>query len=240
MRCPYCGGYNPDGTRFCKRCGRDISQPMPPVSRPQQKPPQPPYQPPQRPPYQSPRPTSPVTPIQAPPPSSQQPRQVPPGPPVSPIPQNAPGERVSQQRVRTPLSAPAVPIEPAAPEPPAPFPPRTIAQLQALEQGALPYTVISNEVNYGRKQVIRIHYQHCTGWQQVATLLKAFKEKQSTKSESVVVQGVSGQDTSVYNFTNGQLVFDRNVRLGSQVLNRYQIETENGFASDALRIVLSE
>jgi hypothetical protein len=90
--------------------------------------------------------------------------------------------------------------------------------------------------------VIRIGYPHCTGWQQVATLLKAFKESQSAKCETIVVQGVSEQDSSssVYNFTNGQLVFDRNVRLGSQVLNRYQIETENGFASEALRIVLSE
>ncbi|MBA2284806.1 MAG: hypothetical protein H0W02_04940, partial [Ktedonobacteraceae bacterium] len=43
-----------------------------------------------------------------------------------------------------------------------------------------------------------------------------------------------------YSFTNGELTFDRDVRLGSQITNRYVIETGNGFESDSVRIVLTE
>ncbi len=48
------------------------------------------------------------------------------------------------------------------------------------------------------------------------------------------------QDTQVYAFTNGQLVFDHGVRLGGLIVNRYQIETGNGFEIDSVRIVLTE
>jgi hypothetical protein len=113
-------------------------------------------------------------------------------------------------------------------------------QLRMLEQGALPYTLVREDVSNGRKQIIRISYQNCPNWQQVATLFKACKERQSAKYETVIVQGVHEREDNVYNFNNGQLVFDRNVRLGSQELKRYQIETGNGFASDSMRIVLSE
>ncbi len=75
---------------------------------------------------------------------------------------------------------------------------------------------------------------------QVATLLKAFNEYQSDEFETIIIQGVREQDTSPYVYTNGQLVFDRNTRLGSQLLSRYQIETGDGMSSDSVRIVLSE
>ena len=132
-----------------------------------------------------------------------------------------------------------MPAAPPAPEPPAPFPPRTTAQLQALEQGALAYTVVGTETT-GRKKMVRITYPKCVAWQQVATLLKVFKEQQETRFETIVIQGNLPQDPGTFAFTNGQLIFDRNVRLGSQTLNRYQIETGNGYESDSMRIVLSE
>ena len=112
--------------------------------------------------------------------------------------------------------------------------------LKALEQGALNYNVVSEEESVGRKKTIRILYQRCTPWQQVATLLKALKEQQSDKFNTIIIQGIYRQENGVYGFTNGQLQFDRNVRLGSQITNRYQIETGNGFEIDSVRIVLSE
>lgn len=113
-------------------------------------------------------------------------------------------------------------------------------QLKDLEQGALNYSVVSSEENVGRKKIVRILYQHCVPWQQVATLFKALQEQQADKFDTVIVQGIYSQESSVYGFTNGQIQFDRSVRLGSQVQKRYQIETGNGFANDSLRIVLSE
>jgi hypothetical protein len=74
----------------------------------------------------------------------------------------------------------------------------------------------------------------------VATLLKALKEVKSDKFDSVIIQGVSEQNAGIYQFTQGQLCFDRNVRLGSETMNRYMIETGNGYEADAVRIVLSE
>jgi hypothetical protein len=130
------------------------------------------------------------------------------------------------------------------PDPPAPFPPRTIADLQALEQGAVPYTVVNDTVEVGHKKIVRIAYIKCAPWQQVATLLKASKEEilSAAKNdiETIIIQGVLPQDTGVYSFTNGQLRFDRNVRLGSLTTNRYQVETGNGYESDSVRIVLTE
>ncbi len=113
-------------------------------------------------------------------------------------------------------------------------------QLKTLEQGALNYSLVHEEESVGRKKIVRILYQRCTPWQQVATLLKALQEQQSDKFNTIIIQGVHGQENSVYGFTNGQLQFDRNVRLGSQMMNRYQIDTGNGFEIDSVRIVLSE
>jgi hypothetical protein len=112
--------------------------------------------------------------------------------------------------------------------------------LQALEQGALPFTVADSTTSGERKKIVRIVYAKCAAWQQVATLLKAFKEQQETRFESIIIQGHLSQDLDVFSFTNGQLAFDRDVRLGSQTMNRYQIETGNGFETDSVRIVLSE
>lgn len=136
--------------------------------------------------------------------------------------------------------APVMPPAPVAPEPPAPFPPRTVADLQALEQGALSYTVVNDTVDVGRKKIVRIAYVKCVPWQQIATLLKAYKEQQGEHFATIIIQGVLPQDPGVYSFTNGQLRFDRDVRLGSLTTNRYQIETGNGYESDSLRIVLTE
>ena len=210
MRCPYCGGFNPDQAPYCRHCGRDLkpqvsSPPSQPASR-------------QQPPYQ-------------------QPRQAPPsqGRPVS----ATPAQHPAQTRARQP-EVPVAPPPPPAPESPAPFPPRTIEQLQALEQGALAYTVVESTVGDGRKKIVRVAYAKGVPWQQVGTLLKVFKEQQEEKFDTVIIQGFLDQDTSAYSFTNGQLYFDRNIRLGGLTTNRYQIETGNGFESDSVRIVLTE
>jgi hypothetical protein len=135
-----------------------------------------------------------------------------------------------------PASSPATPVA----EPPATFPPRTVGQLQDLEVGALEYTVLDESESYGRKKIVRIGYPSCTGWQQVATLYKALKAYRSPQIDTVVIQGISPEKADKYNYTNGMIQFDQKVRLGSQILNRYQIETEDGFSSDAIRIVLTE
>ncbi len=225
MRCPYCGGINSDRTAYCIHCGRDLK-------------PQPPYHPApnQQPPFQQQRQGSPAQgrPTTMPQAPRQQPQQTP-----------------ATQRYRAPVmppestqtitqpEAPVVPPAPPPPEPPAPFPPRTLAQLQALEQGALAYNVVESTVGAGRKKIVRIVYPKGVPWQQVATLLKAFKEQQEERFDTIIIQGVLEQDTLAYTFTNGQLVFDRKVRLGDLTTNRYQIETGNGFESDSIRIVLS-
>ncbi len=228
MRCPYCGAFNSDRTSYCTHCGRDMRQ----------APPQQPYQPPsrQQPPYQQPRQ---VPPQQPPQPPYQQPRQ---GPPQQPY--GRPGAatpaapRPAQNVSSVSQPAPAPPV--VVPEPPAPFPSRTIAQLDALLPGALDYTLLNSGVGDGRKKIVQISYRKCAPWQQVATLLKAFKEQQEKQFDTILVQGMLGQDTNVYGFTNGQLRFDRNVRLGGQMTDRYQIETGNGYESDSVRIVLTE
>ena len=108
-----------------------------------------------------------------------------------------------------------------------------------LEQGALPYTALESAIDVGRKKIVRIVYAKGVAWQQVATLLKALKEQQDEQYESIIIQGLVDQQSSLYAFTNGQLRFDRNVRLGASIINRYQIETGNGFDSDSVRIVLN-
>jgi len=112
--------------------------------------------------------------------------------------------------------------------------------LHALEAGALAYTVIDTTADGKRKKTARITYPKSVAWQQVATLLKAFKELQETSFESIIIQGHLPNDPGLYAFTNGQLIFDRDVLLGSQTMNRYQIETGNGLEIDSVRIVLSE
>lgn len=216
MRCPYCNGVNNDRSVYCTYCGRNMTvPPQQNAGAPRQ---------------QSSRPT-----IQSPT-TQQQPRWQPQQPASQ-------ATRVRQQPVPVVPPRPVVPPPPPvppAPDPPAPFPPRTMAHLQALESGALAYTVVDTTIDNKRKKVVRIAYSRCVPWQQVATLLKALKEQQEAKFESIVIQGVYSQDSHVYAFTNGQLQLDRNVLLGSKVMDRYQVETGTGLESDALRIVLNE
>jgi len=246
MRCPYCGGLNREGVTFCSSCGRDLvpsgqsGQPQPPQRPPTVPPPRSPYPPVQRPatPYPNP-PRSPVAP---------QPVRAPGHNPPSPTPQyTQPPLPLKSSATGTMTSPPPLvtntPKPSAPPDPPAPFPPRTIEQLQALEVGALPYAVIEESIGSGRKKIVRISYSRAAAWQQVATLLKAFKEQQrqpTDKFDSFIIQGMQTDDSRPYPFTNGQLCFDRRVRLGDRLLNRYQIDTGSGFEGDALRIVLSE
>jgi hypothetical protein len=230
MRCSYCGGLNPDQAQFCARCGRDMRVKAPPnqSTASAQRLPYPPSQP--QPSYQAPRQAPPAQGYPRPPqtPPYQQPGQVP------PTQQRMPASSAEQ---RTTATKPPVS---AAPEPPAQFPPRTMEHLNALEQGALTYSIVSETESVGRKKIVRILYQRCVPWQQVATLLKAFKEQHADKFDTIIIQGNYAQESSIYGFTNGQLQFDRNVRLGSQIMNRYQIETSNGFEASSIRIVLSD
>ncbi len=221
MRCPYCGGINSDRARYCTSCGRDVTVP---VSRPtaSRAPVQPPYQ---KPPYQQPRQG-----------------QLAQGYPAPTQPQAPP--RTQQGRTAAsvrPSQPPLIlPVETPAPEAPAPFPPRTVDHLQTLAQGALAYTVTETTTNGNRKKIVRIVYPRCVAWQQVATLYKAWKEQQEARFESIIIEGYHTQDASEFSFTNGQLTFDRNVRLGSQIMDRYLIETGNGYENDSVRIILSE
>ncbi len=236
MRCPYCGGLNSERASFCAQCGRDLPHAQ---MNTRQQPAQQSYQPPrqqpphpQRPPYQPAQRPSPTQGATRPAPPSYQPQQVP-----SAIP---PRQAPVQQPTRTPFPvAPSLQPQQVV-EPPANFPPHTMAHLNALQDEAVPYTLLDDAVVDGRKKLIRIVYRRCAPWQQVATLLKAFNEQPAQAFATVIVQGSVERETTPYEFSNGQLRFDRNVRLGSQTLNRYQVETGNGFESDSLRIVLSE
>jgi len=219
MRCPYCGGFNSDRATYCVYCGRDLRAQLPNQ-----------------------------------PASNQQPHQTPApqGRPAA-IPQSPYQQTPATQRRRTPVTsaqnAPTIPqpqpsgpvVSPGStpPEPPALFPPRTVAQLQALEQGALAYNVVDSTTGVGRKKIVRIAYPKAVPWQQVATLLKAFKDQQEDRFDTIIIQGVLEQDTPLYAFTNGQLVFDRNVLLGGNTTKRYQVEIGNGFEIDSIRIVLT-
>jgi hypothetical protein len=100
--------------------------------------------------------------------------------------------------------------------------------------------VVESLVGDGRRKLVRITYPGCTGWQQAATLLQALKEQQDEQCNAIIIQGMLPQQANVYAFTNGQLQFERNVRLGGQTGNRYVVETGNGFASDSMRFVLNE
>jgi hypothetical protein len=216
MRCPHCGGLNPENMTYCIRCGRNFQPVRPSGTRaasptPPTKPfiPGPTYQPP------------------APPRTTVQQRP-------SPQPPQTPHSTIATRNPAQPTSSPD------APEPPVPFPPRTTAQLQALEQGALQYTFISDDESYGKKKIVRIQFRRCAPWQQVATLNKALKEYDSASYNTVIIQGMYNQERNGYAYNNGQLVFDRNVRLGGAIQNRYQFETDDGFSVASLRFVLSE
>ena len=232
MRCPYCGGLNPDRNTYCTFCGRDMRNvPRPAASQPAQPPQsQRPSAPPQG------RPSHPAQSYPAQQPRQPQQPQYPQPPQQSQRPSTT-ASRVAPTAARN-IPQPVAP-PPPPPDPPAPFPPHTLAELQALEPGALDYTVVDNEVGDGRKKIVRIVYAKCAAWQQVATLLKALREQQDAQFDTILIQGVPDQHTSIYSFTNGQLCFDRNVRLGDAITNRYQIETDNGYDSDAVRIVLT-
>lgn len=233
MRCPYCGGLNSERASFCAQCGRDLPHAQ---TNTRQQPAQQPYQPPrqqlpqsQRPPYQPTQHPFPTQGATRPAPPAYQPQHL----PVAVPPRQAP----VQQPMRTPGTPPP---QQQVVETPANFPPHTMAHLKALQDEAVPYTLLDEAVVDGRKKIICIAYRRCAPWQQIATLLKAFNEQPAQAFATVIVQGSVERETTPYEFSNGQLRFDRNVRLGSQTMNRYQIETGNGFESDSIRIVLSE
>jgi hypothetical protein len=237
MRCPYCGGLNPDDSKYCIRCGRNFAPQQStsflatPTNQSQSGNPPPPrtvYPPTQNPQYRpQPQPQTQARPV---------------APQARPTVATKPSPRPGRPAPRVQESNWHVePIVPSADEPPALFPPKTIAQLQALEVGALEYTLINDEGGYGKKKIVRIAFRRCVPWQQVATLLRAFKEYNEPKWDTVVIQAIHSQEArEIYEYTNGQLIFDRNVRLGSQTMNRFRIETDNGYSTQALRIVLSE
>lgn len=252
MRCPYCNGLTPDRTAYCINCGRDLT-----TNRSQ------------RAPQQAPRPFSPAAP--PPPPQRpaypyNPPQQRVPGPPETikqplsrptvyppvqtstarPTAAPAPARpnvapRMEPARVARPTPPPVEPVQATEPTPPVSFPPKTVQQLQALSKDGLEYKEISQEEAFGKKKLVCIQFRRCTGWQQVATLLKALDAYDNPKKyNTVIIQGVYNQESNIHEYTNGQLIFDRNVRLGSRLQNRYQIETDNGYSTEAQRIVLSE
>jgi len=268
MRCPYCSESNPDNTKFCIRCGRGLIAPTSKSGRPAQ-PPRPAQNQPMRPaqppagypaPPRTPSggPGSPI-PSQAslyPPPPNQYTRSAyPPGsgnvssatvlrpnitpPPIPATAKNAASE--ASERMRTMIDANVIPSpQTATNDAPGPFPPSTRQQLETLLQGALPYTLVDDTERYGKKKIVRIAYRQCVGWQQVGTLLKALKEYDAPEFDTVVIQGTFEQDKNTYYYTNGQLIFDRNVRLGGLIQLRYQLETGNGLSSDSVRFVIAE
>ena len=232
MRCPYCGVTNGEQARFCVHCGRDMTTGRPGPGVRQQSPYTPQPSSGQRPPS-----SSTVTPQQPPyqpsqPPQPAQGRGAPTTrPPQTQTPQTSQPPRVRPQSVPVPAPMPE-------PDAPAPFPPKNVEQLNALEQGALAYNVLDTTVNAQWKKTVRIVFPRCTAWQQAATLLKALKDQLNTNHETIVIQGLQPQDTDIYGFTNGQLTFDRHARLGGQTMARYLLETNDGYASDSVRVVL--
>lgn len=268
MRCPYCGGLNREQSIYCVNCGRVMQSTSPqqqapsqarwPGTQQQQQAParthlpgaqtqtqqaRPVHAPNQAMQAQQPVPqasarTRQQRPTNAQPPWPQQPV-------LQPAPQRPPAQQTPATRRHgtTPASVPipSVPTQPPVSEPPAPFPPRTLDQFNALlVSGAQPYTVVESTIENGKKKVVRIAYTPCAAWQQAATLLKALQEQQEGQYSTILIQGVFSQQQHAYAFTNGQLQFDCNVRLGSAINNRYMVETGDGFASDAVRFVLNE
>lgn len=219
MRCRHCGRPNPDQASFCVHCGRELA----PAAH------YPPYTPPTYPPVQLP-----------PPPGASVGRRGGQNVAAPPNPQNSSASRKGRKRGVQPVVEVQEVAAPIEVEAPAPFPPKTLEQLKLLTQGALDYTKVSEGIANGKRKTVRISFRTCAPWQQVATLLKALNAEQSTMLETIIVQGLMGNDVDSYGYNNGQLQFDRNVRLGSQMLNRYVIETGTGFESSSIRIVLAE
>lgn len=209
MRCPYCGGLNSEQSIFCVNCGRDLTNQAPTPQFQRQK----------------------VQPVSR--------GAVPPPPP--PRPSNQPVQPVSTTaNRRRPVPSPVEVQKPVAePDPPGPFPPRTMKQFtNLLVEGAQPYTLIESHVENGKK-IVNISYKRCAGWQQAATLLKAFKEYDEEKFETTIIQGTLDNHLDIYAFTNGQLQLNRHVRLGGQLNDRYIVETNDGFDVGSVRFVLN-
>jgi hypothetical protein len=221
MRCPYCGGLNQDTSAYCRSCGRDLRY----APRALQKAPTPP--------------TRPVPPQQLP---GYQPSNAP--YPVKAA-QAAPASAMKQpvsMAARTVQQSDSASVAPAS-QPPEEFPPRTMAQLETLQKLALDYSLVSDDESTGGKRIVRVLYKQCAPWQQIATLytvLQKYQEDHAQRFNTVIVQGLTHPDANLYSFDNGQLIYDRNVRLGNQILHRLQIETDNGFTATAVRVVLTE
>ncbi len=230
IRCPYCGGLNSNIEVYCRHCGNGLKQQkgtqrtQPPVQ----------YAPP--PPASNSRGNPQARPMAVPIASPVNPETLPPLGRSRSKSQAA----ASQPFAPAPLEAPLMPPEAAEPEAPVPFPPKKPDQLQPLLQTALQYTVLDTSVTDGPRKTVRIVYPKGTSWQQVGTLYKVFLEQQEPRFTTIVLQGFLSQDGSHYAFDNGQLTFDRKVRLGGQQLNRYVIETGNGYEVTSVRLVLSE
>lgn len=237
MRCPYCGGINQDQSTYCVNCGRDMRNvPSQHQQQPQARPGNASNQPARPQQGHAPAPNQPTKPQQS----------------YAPTPQHQTGRPAQQQAPvaaptsrRNPIAPPQAPAQRVAaqpaPEPPAPFPPRTMDHINTLlAAGAQPYTVVESLMGDGKKKIVRIAYARCADWQQTATLYKALTEQQEAQYSTIIIQGVLPQQPNVYAFTNGQLQFDREVRLGGTTSNRYVIETGNGFANDSVRFVLNE
>lgn len=233
MRCPYCGERNPDTMHYCVRCGRDLR--IGTQARQGQRP----FQPTQG----TPAPTN-MRP-------SQPPRYAnasPPPPQPRPAPQQQPAPARNSPRRRAPSTNDAAPeaiLPPVVsvregPEPPIPFPPQTLDELKSLEKEGLDYAVVHDDLGYGRKKIVRIAFRPSVPWLQIATLLKALSAYRSSQFDTIVVQGTFSQAPDVYDFTNGQLQYDHHTRLGSQLVDRYLIDSGTGLESDAVRIVFTE
>lgn len=225
MRCPYCGGLNQERAAFCVNCGRDLRRPLPNAQQqrsPSQQSGYPANQPGRR-------DAGTGTQVQA--------------PRSTPVPQQTAAPASRRQAVAPEqISLAARPERFASePEPPGPFPPRSMEQFKALlSAGVQQYTVVESSLTAAKRKLVRIAFAPCAGWQQAATLLRALQDAREEKLDTVIVQGVQTQQRDVYAFTNGQLQFDRNVLLGSQVSNRYIVETGSGFSNNSIRFVLNE
>lgn len=214
MRCPYCGGLNQERAVFCVNCGRDLRRAQQNV-QPQRQPTQP-----QQPGYPTNQPNR----------GANQQAQ-------SQTQATSRRQSAVASRAPAPIVAPTPVPEP---EPPGPFPPRTLAQFVALlATGSQAYTVTSSEVENGKK-IVSIAYPRCANWQQAATLLKALQEQHEDRYTTIIVRGMVAQRQDAYGFTNGQIQFDRSVRLGARICNRYTLETGNGYSADSIRFVLNE
>ena len=257
MRCPYCGGLNPEKTNFCVRCGRGLVNSTPPASGRAAVTPRPPVT---RPapssyPTHTPRPAQPIPSVPASPTQGNQPVFQPPSKTEfittdngnrSDVPATVATAQAGIARQRTRKAGklyqaqPEIVAQPVYPEAPVPFPPKTMEQLRGLHSGAQAYTEQSDVPTYGKKRIVRIIYPRCAHWQQVATLMAALQQYEHPQFDTIIIQGLHDEHESLYAFSNGQLVFDRKVRLGGDWIRRYQIETSNGYASDSVRVVQSE